>query len=397
MSGALAGYRVLELAHFIAGPVCGLYLADMGADVIKVEAPGGGDNARTMYDAAKVPGGDSTVFLATNRNKRSVAVDLTKAEGRAAFLRLVASADVVIEAYRGGVAERLGIGYEACAAANPRVVYCSLSAFGPTGPFRAKPGLDMLVQALGGIMSVTGEADGGPLLCGTPVVDTMGALATGQAVVTALLHRERTGQGQRIDVALLDQALLANAARLIQYLATGEETGRHGSAHPFMVPFQAFEAKDGWLYAAVWHDRLWAPFCAAIEHPELERDPRFADRPTRFAHREELRALLRPIFRHRTIAEWMARLEAADVLCTPVNGFADLPRDPQVRASGMLVEEEHPRAGRFTTLGPAVRFTATPGTRRTPAPALGEHTDAVLAEAGLAPDEIHRLRASKIV
>ncbi|MBM4440404.1 MAG: CoA transferase [Candidatus Rokubacteria bacterium] len=394
---ALAGYRVLELAHFIAGPVCGLYLADMGADVIKVEAPGGGDNARTMYDAATVPGGDSTVFLATNRNKRSVAVDLTKAEGRAAFLRLVASADVVIEAYRGGVAERLGIGYEACAAANPRIIYCSLSAFGPTGPFRAKPGLDMLVQALGGIMSVTGDADGGPLLCGTPVIDTMGALATGQAVVTALLHRERTGQGQRIDVALLDQALLANAARLIQYLATGEEAGRHGSAHPFMVPFQAFEAKDGWLYAAVWHDRLWAPFCAAVERPELERDPRFADRPTRFAHREELRALLRPIFRERTIGEWMQRLEAADVLCTPVNGFADLPRDPQVQAGGMLVEEEHPRAGRFTTLGPAVRFTATPGTRRTPAPALGEHTDAVLAEAGLAPDEIHRLRASGVI
>jgi formyl-CoA transferase len=210
---ALAGYRVLELAHFIAGPVCGLYLADMGADVIKVEAPGGGDASRRMYDAQTVPGGDSSVYLATNRNKRSVAVDLTRPEGRAVFLELVKHADVVIEAYRGGVAERLGIGYEACVAMNPRIIYCSLSAFGPTGPFREKPGLDMLVQALGGIMSVTGERDGGPLLCGTPVVDTMGALACGQAVVTALLHRERTGVGQRVDVALLDLALLANAAR----------------------------------------------------------------------------------------------------------------------------------------------------------------------------------------
>ena len=396
-SPALAGYRVLELAHFIAGPVSGLYLADMGADVIKVEEPGAGDASRRMYDAATVPGGDSSVYLATNRNKRSVAIDLTKPDGRAAFLRLVATADVVIEAYRGGVAERLGIGYDACAGANPRLIYCSLSAFGPTGPMRDKPGLDMLVQALGGIMSVTGEPNGSPLLCGTPVVDTMGALACGQAVVTALLHRERTGEGQRVDVALLDLALLANAARLIMYLATGEEIGKNGHAHPFMVPFQAWETKDGWVYAAVWAEKLWAPFCKAIERPELVDDPRFVDRVTRLQHRDELREILQPIFRAHTVAEWMTRLAAADVLCSPVNGFADLPNDPQVREGGMLREEHHPRAGRFTTLGPAVRFARTPGTLRAGAPALGEHTDAVLAEAGLRPDEIHRLRAQRIL
>jgi crotonobetainyl-CoA:carnitine CoA-transferase CaiB-like acyl-CoA transferase len=394
---ALAGYRVLELAHFIAGPVAGLYLADMGADVIKIEEPGAGDASRRMYDAATVPGGDSSVYLATNRNKRSVAVDLTRPEGRALFLRLVEQADVVIEAYRGGVAERLGIGYEACAAVNPRLIYVSLSAFGPTGPMRAKPGLDMLVQALGGIMSVTGEPGGGPLLCGTPVVDTMGALGCGQAVVTALLHRERTGQGQRVDVALLDLALLANAARLIMSMATGEAIGRNGSAHPFMVPFQAFEAKDSWIYVAVWAEKLWGPFCKAIERLELADDPRFVDRPTRVEHRAELRAIVEPIFRERTVAEWMARLEAADVLCTPVNDFASLPRDAQVRAGGMLIEEEHPRAGRFTTLGPALRFTQTPGTLRTGAPALGEHTDVVLGEAGLSPDERHHLRAQRVI
>jgi len=394
---ALSGYRVLELAHFIAGPVCGLYLADMGADVIKVEPPGTGDASRHMYDAQTVPGGDSSVYLATNRNKRSVAVDLTRPEGKALFLELVKRADVVIEAYRGGVAERLGIGYDACAAVNERLVYCSLSAFGPTGPFREKPGLDMLVQALGGIMSVTGEPDGGPLLCGTPVVDTMGALACGQAVVTALLHRERTGEGQRVDVALLDLALLANAARLIMYLANGEEIGRHGGAHPFMVPFQAFEAKDGWIYVAVWADKLWAPFCAAIDRPELVADPRFADRKTRFGHRDELRAIVVPIFRERTVAEWMARLEKGDVLCTPVNDFKSLASDPQVRASGILVEEDHPRAGRFTTLGPAVRFAATPGTRRSGAPALGEHTDAILGELGVDERARRELRNRGIV
>jgi crotonobetainyl-CoA:carnitine CoA-transferase CaiB-like acyl-CoA transferase len=394
---ALAGYRVLELAHFIAGPVCGLYLADMGADVIKVEAPGGGDASRGMYDAQTVPGGDSSVYLATNRNKRSVAVDLTRPEGKAVFLELVKAADVVIEAYRGGVAERLGIGYDACSAVNPRIIYVSLSAFGPAGPFREKPGLDMLVQALGGIMSVTGEPDGGPLLCGTPVVDTMGALACGQAVVTALLHRERTGEGQRVDVALLDLALLANAARLIMYLANGEEIARNGSAHPFMVPFQAFEAKDGWIYVAVWAEKLWAPFCAAIDRPELVGDPRFADRKTRFAHREELRAIVVPLFRERTIAEWMTRLEKGDVLCVPVNDFKTLANDPQVRASGLLVEEQHPRAGRFTTLDTAVRFTATPGTRRTGAPALGEHTDMVLGEAGIDVDKIRHLRSLRVL
>jgi crotonobetainyl-CoA:carnitine CoA-transferase CaiB-like acyl-CoA transferase len=393
---ALAGYRVLELAHFIAGPVCGLYLADMGADVIKVEEPGAGDASRRLYDAATVAGGDSSVYLATNRNKRSIALDLARPEGRGTFLRLVAHADVVIEAYRGGVAERLGIGYEACANANPRVIYCSLSAFGPTGPMRAKPGLDMLVQALGGIMGVTGEPGGGPLLCGTPVVDTMGALACGQAVVTALLHRERTGEGQRVDVALLDLALLANAARLVMAMSTGEDIGRNGSAHPFLVPFQAFEAKDGWVYVAVWAEKLWAPFCTAIGRPDLVDDRRFAERPTRLAHRDDLRAIVLPIFRERTVADWIDRMNAADVLCAPVNGFADLPRDPQVIATGMLREEEHPRAGRFTTLGPAVRFGGTPGTMRTPAPALGADTDAVLADAGFRPDEIHHLRASRV-
>ena len=395
--GALAGYRVLELAHFIAGPVCGLYLADMGADVIKVEEPGAGDASRRTYDAASVPGGDSSVFLATNRNKRSIAVDLSRGEGRALFLELVKSADVVIEAYRGGVAERLGIGYEACAAVNPRLVYCSLSAFGPTGPYREKPGLDMLVQALGGIMSVTGEPGGDPLLCGTPVVDTMGALATGQAVVTALLHRERTGEGQRVDVALLDLALLANAARLIMFLANGQEIGRNGHAHPFMVPFQAFEAKDGWIYVAVWADKLWTPFCKVIDRPDLADDVRFADRKVRLAHREALREVLVPIFRTRTVGEWMARLELGDVLCVPVNDFQGVSTDPQISATGMLVHEEHPRAGRFTTLGTAVRFAATPGTRRTPAPALGEHTDTLLTELGMAAGDIQRLHEARIV
>ncbi len=395
MTLPLAGYRVLELAHLIAGPVCGMYLADMGAEVVKVEQPGTGDAARKAYDPQL--GGDSPVFLTVNRNKKSVALDLGAPEGRAVFERLVTRADVVIEAYRGGVAERLGIDYASLAPLNPRLVYCSLSAFGPEGPWREKPGLDMLVQAMGGLMAVTGEPGGGPILCGAPVLDTLGAFQAGVGVLTALLHRERTGQGQRVDVSLLNGALITHAARLSMFLVTGQEPGRQGSAHPYMVPFQAFTSADGWIYVAVWLDRLWPPFCEAIERPELARDPRFAARQDRLRNRGELIALLEPIFRERTVGEWMARLETHDVLCAPVNRYADLMTDPQVAASRMLVHEDHPRAGRITTLDTPIRFSRTPGGIREPAPALGEHTDEVLRAAGVTPEELARLRERKAI
>ena len=395
MTLPLAGYRVLELAHLIAGPVCGMYLADMGADVVKIEQPTGGDASRTAYGTHV--GGESAVFVTVNRNKRSAAIDLARPEGRAAFERLVARADVVLEAYRGGVAERLGIDWARLAPLNPRLVYCSLSAFGPDGPWREKPGVDMLVQAMGGVMAVTGDPDGPPALCGAPVLDTIGSLMAGQGILTALLHRERTGEGQRVDVSLLNGTLLAHAARLSVFLATGEEPGRWGSGHPYLVPFQALPAGDGWVYVAVWVDRLWTPFCEAIGRPELAGDPRFATRADRLGRRAELTALLAEIFRTRTVAEWMSRLEAHDVLCAPVNRYADLPSDPQVIASGMLVEQEHPRAGRLRTLDTAIRFNRTPGGIRTPAPALGEHTDAVLTEAGLEPVEVARLRSNRVI
>ncbi len=391
----LSGYRVLELAHLVAGPVCGTYLADMGADVIKVESPAGGDASRTIYDAKY--GDESAVFVTLNRNKRGVAIDLARPEGRAAFLALAATADVVLEAYKGGVAERLGIDYASVRAVNPRIIYCSLSAFGPTGPWKEKPGVDMLVQAMGGLMAITGEPDGGPVLCSVPVIDTMGALTAGQGIVTALLHRERTGEGQRLDVSLLNCLMLAHAARLPVFWATGEEPMRLGSSHPILVPFQAFMAKDAWIYVAVWKESLWEPFCAAIGRPDLAHDPHFASREDRAKHRAALVDILAPIFRERTVAEWMAALEACDVLCAPVNRYSDLERDPQIRASEIIVEEQHPRAGRFRTIDTAVRFEQTPGTRRTGAPALGEHTDAVLSEAGLSADEIARLRAARIV
>lgn len=391
----LAGYRVLELAHLIAGPVCGMSLADMGADVVKVEQPGEGDASRVVYGTHY--GAESAVFLTVNRNKRSLALDLGRPEGRAVLDRLVARSDVLIEAYRGGVAERLGIDHARLSTINPRLVYCSLSAFGPEGPFRNRPGLDMLVQAMGGLMAVMGEPDRPPALCGAPVLDTLGAFMAGQGILAALLHRERTGVGQRVDVSLLNGVLLAHAARLSIFMATGVEPGRWGSAHPYLVPFQAFQARDGWIYVAVWVDRLWPAFCAAIDRPALADDPRFRTRADRLTRRDELTALLEPLFAQETVAVWMARLETHDVLCAPVNRYADLLTDPQIAATRMLVEQEHPRAGRFRTIDSPVRLSATPASIRSPAPALGEHTDAVLAEAGIPTSAIDTLRRSGIV
>jgi crotonobetainyl-CoA:carnitine CoA-transferase CaiB-like acyl-CoA transferase len=391
----LAGYRVLELAHLVAGPVCGMCFADMGADVIKVEAPDGGDAMRKTYHG---PGGaDSPAFLVLNRNKRSLALDLGRPGGREVFQRLVAGADVVIEAYRGGVAERLGVDAASLSAVNPRLVYCSLSAFGPEGPWRSKPGVDMLIQAMSGLMAITGEPGGGPVLIGAPLIDTIGGLLASQCILAALLHRAKTGEGQRVDVSLLEGALLGQAARLPLFWASGQDPGRHGSAHAQLAPFQAFQASDGWIYVAVWVERMWKPFCHVMGLDALAGDPRFATRESRRQHREALVASLEPLFRTRTVAQWMAALEAADVLCAPVNAYADLDADPQIRATGMFREQAHPQAGRVRTLGSWARFEKTPLTLRLPAPALGEHSDEVLCEAGFDAAQVAELRREGVI
>jgi crotonobetainyl-CoA:carnitine CoA-transferase CaiB-like acyl-CoA transferase len=388
----LEGVRVLELAHLIAGPVCGMYLADMGADVIKVESRDAPDAGRDVYRLYR--GGEGVLHLTVNRNKRGLGVDLRSERGRTVFRRLAAGADVVIEAYRGGVAERLGIDWDTLAPLNPRLIYCSISAFGPRGPWREKPGLDSLAQALGGFMAITGEREGGPVLGGAPVADTIGALLAIQGILTALIARGRTGRGQRVDASLIDGMLLAHTARLSVFHETGESPGRWGSGHPEIAPYRAFAAKDAWLFVAVWVDRLWRPFCEAIGRAALADEPRFAARRDRLKNRAALDEILGDVFRERTVAEWMDVLERADVLCAPVNDYADLLRHPQVIASGMIVEQDHPRAGRFKTIATPVKLGGTPGTIRTPAPTLGEHTREILGEAGLTPDEIDALAAS---
>ncbi len=391
----LAGYRVLELAHLIAGPVCGMCLADMGADVIKVEEPTTGDLSRSVYHVTL--GGEGPLYLTANRNKRGLTLDLSSREGRQVFYRLAERADVVIEAYRGGVAERLEVDYQRLSRLNPRLVYCSLSAFGPEGPWREKPGLDALVQAVSGLMAVTGEPDGPPALCGAPLVDTIGSLLAVQGILTALLYRERTGQGQKVDVSLLDGALLATAARLSVFHLTGEDVPRLGNAHPELVPYQAFRARDGWIFVAVRNEKLWHAFCRAIGQPGLVTDLRFTTNADRVAHREELGVLLEEVFLRRSVREWMEIFEAADVLCAPVNAFSDMVKDPQVLASGMIVEQEHPKAGRFKTIGIPVRLEKSPGRILTPAPTLGQHTEQILREASFQEAEIQGLRERRVI
>jgi formyl-CoA transferase/CoA:oxalate CoA-transferase len=391
----LEGVRVLELAHLIAGPTGGMYLADMGADVIKVESREAPDASRSVYGITRA--GEGILHLTVNRNKRALCLDLQKPAGRATFYRMVKTADVVLEGYRNGVAERLGIDYATLAPMNPRLVYCSVSAFGPEGPWRDKPGLDALAQAVGGLMAVTGEVNGGPALVGAPVVDTIGGLLAAQGILLALIGRGRTGQGQKVDVSLLDGVLLSHLARLAVYHETGIPLGRYGSGHPNLVPYQAFRASDGWIFVAVWRDATWGPFCATIGQPDLAADPRFATSADRVTHRKELEPLIESMLLTRTVEEWMAALSPIDVLCAPVNDYTQLVRHPAVLATGMIVEQEHPRAGRITTMANPVKLEKTPGTIRTGAPALGEHSRDILQEAGLTSAEIDGLAADGVI
>ena len=392
---ALDGVRVLELAHLIAGPSCGMYLADMGADVIKVESRESPDASRTVYGITRADEG--ILHLTVNRNKRALCLDLENPLGRQAFYRVVKTADVVLEGYRNGVAEKLGIDYATLRPMNSRLIYCSVSAFGPEGPWRNKPGLDALAQAVGGLMAVTGEADGGPALVGAPVVDTIAGLLAVQGILTALIARGRTGTGQRVDVSLLDGVLLSHLARLSVFHETGLPIPRYGSGHPNLVPYQAFRALDGWIFLAIWKDATWRPFCDVAGRPELADDPRFSTRADRLANRKELTALLEIAVARRTVEQWMAALEPIDVLCAPINDYTQLVRHPAVLATGMIVEQEHPRAGRFTTMAPAVKLEKTPGSIRTGAPALGEHSREILGEVGLAAAELDALAAQGII
>ena len=384
------GVRVLDLSRMLAGPYGSMLLADQGAEVIKVEEPDGGDPMRVMGPPF-LPEGESAYFLSINRNKKSVALDLTTPAGRDVFLDLAAQADVVWENFRPGVMERLGLSYAAVAAVNPRLVLCSISAYGQDGPYRDWPAFDLALQAMGGGMSLTGEEGGRPVRMGLPMGDLAGGMFGAFAVAGALFRRARTGRGAHVDLSLLDcqVSLLTYVAQY--FWADGRVPGRMGSGHASVVPYQALATRDGHLIIAIFAEKFWGGFCRAVEHPEWEGDPRFATNRARLVHRETLMALVEAVFRDRATEDWLARLHAAGVPAAPILGVDRVLADPQVRHRRMVVDVEHPRHGRLPTLGTPVKVDGAMDLPVTAAPRLGEHTDAVLS--GLLKYPAERLAA----
>ena len=400
-----AGVRVLDLSRMLAGPYGSMLLADLGAEVIKVEEPKGGDPMRVMGPPFLRPGGaggpegrESAYFLSINRNKKSVALDLERPDGRAVFFDLCRVADVVWDNFRPGVMARLGCAPETLRAANPRLVVCSISAFGGDGPYRDWPAFDLALQAMGGAMSITGEDGRPPVRMGLPMGDLAGGMFGALAVAGALLRRERTGEGTVIDLSLLDcqVSLLTYVAQY--YWADGRVPSRVGSGHASVVPYQAFATKDGFLVVAVFAEKFWSGFCRALGQPDLAGDPRFESNGKRVERREELVSRLDAVFATRPTAEWLARLHAEGVPAAPIQRVDEVLADPQVLGREMVVELEHPAAGRVKTLGTPIRAAGTPPFRPAPPPGLGEHTDAVLGGLlGYPAERIAALRRDGVI
>ena len=371
------GVRVLDLSRMLAGPYGSMLLADQGAEVIKIEEPDGGDPMRGMGPPF-LPDGESAYFLSINRNKKSVVVDLTAEGGRRVFHDLVAQADVVWENFRPGIMARLGSDYAALSALNPRLVMCSISAYGQDGPYRDWPAFDLALQAMGGAMSITGERDGTPVRMGLPMGDLAGGMFGAFAVAGALFRRARTGRGAHIDLSLLDSQV-SLLSYLAQYFwADGTVPRPLGSAHASVVPYQALATRDGHLIVAVFAEKFWAVFCRAVERPEWAADPRFATNRDRVANRDALVPLVERLFAERTTAEWLARLQAAGVPATPIQTVDRVLSDPQIRHRRMVVDVEHPRHGTLPTLGTPIKVDGAMDLDVTPAPRLGQHTDEIL-------------------
>ncbi len=376
MPGALEGLRVLDLTQHLSGPYCAMVLADQGADVIKIEKPGKGDDAREMPPFV---GGEGAPFMLWNRNKRSVVLDLKTAEGVATLDKLAAGADVLIENFRPGTVDRIGIGYARLAALNPRLIYCSISGFGQSGPYRSRGGFDLMIQAMSGLMSVNGDPDGPPMRLPIAISDVAGGLFGAVGILAALAARERSGRGQQVDVSLYESAVAFGVYEAAYYFATGKNPPRLGQAHRGSSPYQVFRTEDGWITVGGGTQEFWLRLCRLLGCEELARDARFRDNASRVAHNAELVALLQVPLARESNAHWLAKLGEAGIPAGPVVDHAELFADPQLRAREMVVEVEHPSAGRISTLGVPIKLSETPGSVRRPAPRLGEHTAEVLA------------------
>jgi len=373
----LHGIRVLDLSRVLAGPYCTMVLGDLGADVIKVEPPEGDETRAWGPPFAE---GESAYYLCINRNKRSMTVNLKSDEGRAILRELALKSDVLVENFRPGTLARYGLDDETLRPDHPRLVYCSISGFGQTGPLRERPGYDFMIQAMGGIMSVTGDPDGEPMKVGVAVADLFAGQNAVIAILAALQARERNGEGQYIDIALFDSQLgwLANVTS--NFLISGNLPKRYGNAHPNIVPYQVFEAVDGWFALAVGNDKQFVRLCDVIDRPEWSSDERFTTNAARVSNREKLIPLLKSIFTLRRVDEWLSLLESAEIPCGPINTLDKAFANPQVAAREMLVTMEHPTIGDLPLVGSPLKFSATPVEYQLPPPRLGEHTDEILRD-----------------
>jgi crotonobetainyl-CoA:carnitine CoA-transferase CaiB-like acyl-CoA transferase len=393
--GPLTGVRVLDLSRVLAGPFCSMILGDLGAEVIKVEELGKGDQTRTI---PPFKSGESHYFLAINRNKRSVAVDMKTAAGRELVLRLCRRSDVVVENFRPGVLERLGLGYADLAAVKPDLIMCSISGFGQTGPLRTTASFDLITQAMSGVMSINGEADGPPTKLGLPMGDIGGGMWAAIGALSGLQHRQRTGKGLHVDLSLLDglMGLLGYLAEL--HFFTGENPGRVGSSHHSIVPYGRFEVKDGHMVLALHVGSFWRKFCSAIDREDLIQDPRFRTTADRSAHRAELEAMVTAVLKTRSAAEWHKLLEDADVPHGPVNSIGEALAQPVVAARGLIKTVQHPHAGAVRVVGSPLNFgDQFADAPYTPAPLLGADTVAVLADLGYTAADIESMRAAGVI
>lgn len=394
--GPLEGVKVIELAHIMAGPTCGMMLADMGADVIKVERVPGGDDSRRMVPP--VMDGESAAFLMMNRNKRGIALDLKSDRGKQVLRRLIKDADVVIENYRQGTMDRLGVGYEELARLNPGLIYCEISGFGRTGPYAERGGFDLIAQGMSGLMSVTGEGpQRPPVKCGAPMTDITAGILAAMGVLGAYVNKLHTGRGQRVDTSLFEAGIVHTFWQSAITFATGTPPGAMGSAHPLNAPYEAFATADGWVTVGAANQRNWLKLLTALQAEQLQDDPRFASNDARMQNLEALRRELAAVFGTRGTEEWLQRLEQAGVPAGPILDIGQMHQDPQTLAREMVLQVPHAVLGAVSTLGHPLKYSATPAAVLRGAPVYGQHTREVLEENGFGDDEVDALLVAGVV
>jgi formyl-CoA transferase len=395
MKRALDGIRVVDFTKALAGPYCTMHLADMGAEVIKIEMPETGDDSRGW--GPPFIEGEAAYFLSINRNKKSITLNLKDERAKEIALKLIEKSDIVVESNRPGVMKKLGLDYECVKEINPGVIYCSISGFGQTGPYKERPGFDQVIQGYGGIMGLTGEAGGPPIKVGIAVTDIATGMFAAMGILMALYYREKTGKGQYIDASMLDGQISWLTYQGGRYLASGEVPQRIGSAHPLIVPYQDFEASDGFINIAAGNDNLWRKFCEVTGLQDIVDNPKFATNANRVENREEVVGIISKVIANKTIEEWLDILNNAGIPCGPIYTVDRVFADPHVLAREMLVEVNHPKCGKIKVTGSPVKFSETPAEVVTAPPSLGQHNDEILLGLGYSSDDIEKLRKDKVI